>query len=363
MAADHTASILTQFMGLVANGIDLIATKAQSRPATQGTVAEVLHGLSIAARKSISDFTENLQSLSETDRETILSTLEKSGVVNTMSLLIPPLEMGHAAAPASGILPPLSDTCFWEHEAAKIFYAAANISEYVWPVAAGMKLPNWVAAGLETLGLIADIAAQACSQLAADAADVKLNAMEDAVVRIEQKINYIMDLPDGVATPTVPKDTQPVSLTALEKMLEVTKKFYKFEDIFKPTFQKDKQLIMIAPPATAPPPPLPIPLLVTGFIDLGAMQDNDVVTITTKVLEPIPSPHYVIWRVKTFTGHQSHGLKHFEDFADLLEVPGDGVEVLIAQSASAHNFDPAFPLTIPYQFLVESTALPQFIVS
>jgi hypothetical protein len=56
-------------------------------------------------------------------------------------------------------------------------------------------------------------------------------------------------------------------------------------------------------------------------------------------------------------------MKHFQDFADLLEVPGDGVEFLIAQSASAHNFDNSFLLTIPYQFLVETTVLPDFNVS
>ena len=154
-------------------------------------------------------------------------------------------------------------------------------------------------------------------------------------------------------------------------MLEVCKKFYKFEGCFTPTFKKDKQLIRIGPTTTMPIPNPPIPLLVTGFIDLGAMQDNDVVTITTKVLEPpcsTPggtggSPRYVIWRVKTFTGHQSSGMKHFQEFADLLEVPGDGVELLIAQSASSHNFDTAFLLTIPYQFLVESTIAPQFNLS
>ena len=87
------------------------------------------------------------------------------------------------------------------------------------------------------------------------------------------------------------------------------------------------------------------------------------VTITTKVLEPAPVPRYVIWRVNTFSGPQTNGVKHFQDFAELLEVPGDDVEVLIAQSASAHNFDSANLLTIPYQFLVETTVLPDFQVT
>jgi hypothetical protein len=128
----------------------------------------------------------------------------------------------------------------------------------------------------------------------------------------------------------------------------------------------------MGPLASAPIANPPIPLLVTGFVDLGGMQDNDVVTITTKVLQP-PCPsepptqsgpaRYIIWRVRTFTGRQSSGMKHFQDFADLLEVPGDGVELLIAQSASSHNFDRASLLTIPYQFLIESTVAPQFSVS
>src|SRR6185295_8435530 len=118
--------------------------------------------------------------------------------------------------------------------------------------------------------------------------------------------------------PPVPKDETPTSLTALRKLLEVAKKFYKFEGSFTPTFEKDKQLIRIGPLATSSLPTPPVPILVTGLIDLGGMQDYDVVTITTKVLEPKPSPQYVIWRVKTFTGHQSSGIKHFQDFADLL---------------------------------------------
>jgi hypothetical protein len=152
-------------------------------------------------------------------------------------------------------------------------------------------------------------------------------------------------------------------------MLEVTIKFYKFEGCFTPTFQKDKQLITIGPLAFSPPP---IPIKVTGFVDLSGMRCNDVVTITTKVLEPgcpsdsTTSPQggtYKIWRTKVFCGaQQCEGLKHFVDFAGLLEVPGDGVQLLICQSASESSFHPGDLLTIPYQFLAESTTQPAFTV-
>ena len=337
MSAEDTAKILEQFMDLVSKKIDEFATRARSEPAAQATVVDLLHGLSAAAQKSKSAFSQAIQSLPEKDREEVLSNLEKSGVVNAANLLIPLLKT--------------SLSCLALHEAAKGLYAAANILSW-WGGWYGNDDPisSWLigaASGVEALATAADIVAQICDDKAAQ--------------EMEQKINYIMDLPDGAPIPTVPPDTTPVSLTALEKMLEVAKKFYKFEGSFTPTFAKDKQLIRIGPLATGTIPP--IPLLVTGFIDLGGMQDYDVVTITTKVLEPTPTPRYVIWRVKTFTGHQPSGMKHFQDFADLLEVPGDGVEVLIAQSASSHNFDPNFLLNIPYQFLVESTILPQFALS
>jgi hypothetical protein len=188
----------------------------------------------------------------------------------------------------------------------------------------------------------------------------KLSTMDQELEVMDHKLSYIMDLPEGADIPETPPDTKPVSLTTLEKMLEVAKKFYKFEGTFVPTFEKDKQLIRMGPLETATMPVPPVPLLVTGFIDLGGMQQNDVVTITTKVLEPTPTPRYVVWRVKTFTGVQVSGMKHFQDFADLLEVPGDGVEILIAQSASENAFNPSTLLSIPYQFLIESTTLPDF---
>jgi len=346
MPAKDTATIFVDFMDLASKEIGVIAKRVQFEPAAQGAVIELLHGLSASVQKSISDFAKTTQGLSKKERDEILSSFEKSGVVNTMSLLIPLLKMGDA-----------TDPCFLVHEASKTLYAAAAIDGLA------PKPLHYLGMILEGAALALDLTSQVCAQSASELAEQNINLMEDAVKRLEQKIDYIMDLPDGAAIPTVPPGTKPVSLTALEKMLEVAKKFYKFEGSFMPTFQKDKQLIRIGPLATAVMPTPPIPLLVTGFIDLGAMQHNDVVTITTKVLEPKPFPHYVIWRVKTFTGNQSSGMIHFQDFADLLEVPGDGVEVLIAQSASSHNFDKAFLLTIPYQFLVETTVLPEFDVS
>jgi hypothetical protein len=342
MSAADTAKILEHFMQLASKEIDVIATRVKFEPAAQATVVQILHGLSAATKKGISDFANTVQRLSEEDRERLLSPLENSGVVNTMELLIPLLELGDATDPG-----------FLAGETAKILYAVANITD--WAASTFPYTPPYtqivigVASALEGLALHYDLSSQLSGQAANEA--------------MEHKINYIMDLPDGVDVPTVPQDTKPVSLTTLEKMLEVCKKFYKFEGAFTPTFVKDKQLIRIGPLATSQLPTPPIPLLVTGFIDLSGMQNHDVVTITTKVLEPTPTPSYVIWRVKTFTGHQSSGMKHFQDFSDLLEVPGDGVEVLIAQSASSHNFDPNFLLTIPYQFLVESTVLPQFVLT
>ncbi len=354
MSATETAKILQHFMELASREIDVIATRVKFEPAAQATVVQILNGLSAATKKSILDFANTVESLSEKDRERLLSPLEKSGVVNAMKLLIPLLELGDATDPG-----------FLEHETAKTLYAAANILSW-WagyygdPAGYGLVLSASITEGA---ALLLDIASQLSAQAQNEQMQETINTMENQILLLDQKISYIMDLPDGTPVPRTPPDTKPVSLTILEKMLEVCKKFYKFEDSFTPTFAKDKQLIRIGPLATAPLPIPPIPLLVTGFIDLGAMQNNDVVTITTKVLEPAPSPHYVIWRVKTFTGQQSSGMKHFQDFSDLLEVPGDGVEVLIAQSASSHNFDPNFLLTIPYQFLIESTVVPQFVLS
>jgi len=43
-------------------------------------------------------------------------------------------------------------------------------------------------------------------------------------------------------------------------------------------------------------------------------------------------------------------------------LPGDGIEILIGQSASASNFDPTGLIEIPYQFVVESITKPEFTV-
>ena len=359
------ATVLEQFIGLASGEIDLIATSVQYKPpADQAAIVEFLHGLSATAQKSQAAVREAVQSLPVKDREEMLSSLEKSGVVDIMNLLIPLYTSGDA----------WNDPGFSLHEASKTLYATANISSWwagyfgslnTFPTTA-LVLTS-VASAAETAGLLTDIASQVKAQNASDTAQANIDSMELAVERMEQKINYIMDLPDGAPIPTTPPDTKPVSLTALEKMLEVTMKFFKFEGCFTPTFGKDKQLIRIGPLAASFPP---IPLLVTGFVDLGGMQDNDVVTITTKVLEPPCAKatppgsggSYVIWRTKIFTGRQCSGLKSFEDIADLLEVPGDGVELLICQSASAHSFDSAFLLTIPYQFLVQSTVAPAFVL-
>jgi hypothetical protein len=344
MADKNTAKTLEELMSLASKEIDVIAKRVQFEPAARAVVADIFRGLSAAAQKLTADFSQSIKSLPQKDRKILLSAWENSGVVNLANLLIPLLRLGDA-----------TDPCFLAHETSKILDSAASIAEI------------WEQKGLATIlhgaALVFDLASQLCEQSAAEQAEENLNAMEAAVKRLEQKIDFIMDLPPGVAVPPVPKDETPTSLTALRKLLEVAKKFYKFEGSFEPTFRKDKQLIRIGPLATSTLPSPPVPILVTGLIDLGGMQNHDVVTITTKVLEPKPSPQYVIWRVKTFTGQQLSGIKHFQDFADLLEVPGDGVEILIAQSASSHNFDPAFLLTIPYQFLVETTVLPDFNVS
>jgi hypothetical protein len=387
MPTKDTAKIVEELLELGAKEIDVVARRVQFEPEAQEAAVKILRGLAQAAKKAKLDFAKTIKGLPKKDRDAALSVLEKSGFVDVANLLIPLLRMGDA-----------TDPCFLLHEAAKYCGYVKDAFEISADVASdvpGANVPfDIVAAVFLDAGYFFDLAAQFCDQSAAEKAEKALNDMEAAVIRLEEKIDFIMDLPAGTPIPTVPPNTQPVSLTALskkidyimdlpagtpiptvppgtkpvsltalEKMLEVAKKFYKFEGSFRPSFKKDKQLIRIGPLATSMLPSPPVPILVTGLIDLSGMQNHDVVTITTKVLEPTPSPQYVIWRVKTFTGPQSSGIKHFQDFADLLEVPGDGVEVLIAQSASSHNFDPAFLLTIPYQFLVETTVLPDFNVS
>jgi hypothetical protein len=366
--AENTTKTFADLIGLFSKKIDNVAKKFRSRPPKYAPVADQLDALSKTTQKFASDYAQAIQSLPEKKREELLSAFENSGVVNATRLIVPVFEVEG-----------LFEDCLSLHELAKILAAQADIADY-------FEAP-FLAAILTTASLVADIAAQECeasdSQLLhqkidfimdlPDGVDVppvpsnetptSLTTLRKLLQELEQKIDFIMDLPPGGVVPPVPKNETPTSLTTLRKLLEVAKKFYKFEGSFKPTFRKDKQLIRIGPLATSTLPSPPVPILVTGLIDLGEMQNHDVVTITTKVLEPKPSPQYVIWRVKTFTGQQLSGIKHFQDFADLLEVPGDGVEILIAQSASSHNFDPAFLLTIPYQFLVETTVLPDFNVS
>jgi hypothetical protein len=97
MAADDAVKTLEQFMDLASKEIGVIAAKLQSDAPAQGAVVALLGGLSAAAQKSTSDFAEVIESLSDEDREAILSTLESSGVVNIMNLLTPLLKMGDAA--------------------------------------------------------------------------------------------------------------------------------------------------------------------------------------------------------------------------------------------------------------------------
>jgi hypothetical protein len=370
-----TEKSLEEFLNLVPRKIDEVAKKFRSKPVERIQLAELLDGLSRIARQSASDFTKALRSAPKAKRDELLQALEKAGVTNTAKMLT-------TVSKTAGLL----DNCLALHEAAKAAALAADIFE-IW---APEVKPIWirvVLTALKTVATAADIAAQICDDKEAKLLEQKIDFIMDlpdgvdvpsvpddetptslTMVRklleeLQQKIDFIMDLPPGVDVPPVPKNETPTSLTTLRKLLEVAKKFYKFEGFFRPTFRKDKQLIRIGPLATSTLPSPPVPILVTGLINLGGMQNHDVVTITTKVLEPTPSPQYVIWRVKTFTGPQTSGIKHFQDFADLLEVPADGVEILIAQSASSHNFDPAFLLTIPYQFLVETTILPDFNVS
>lgn len=377
MATKKTDSlkIWEEFLSLVPRKIDEVAEKFRSKPVARKQLAELLDGLSRSARQSASDFTKALRSAPKGKRDEMLQALDRAGVTNNAKLLT-------TASKTAGIL----DNCLALAETAKAAALAADIFE-IW---SPEVKPIWiriVLTALDAVATAADIAAQICEDKEAKLLEQKIDFIMDlpdgvdvpsvpadetptslTMVRkllegLQQKIDFIMDLSPGVAVPPVPVHEIPTSLTMLRKLLEVTKKFYKFEGFFTPTFTKDKQLIRIGPLATSTLPSPPVPILVTGLIDLSGMQNHDVVTITTKVLEPTPSPQYVIWRVKTFTGPQSSGIKHFQDFADLLEVPGDGVEVLIAQSASSHNFDPAFLLTIPYQFLVETTVLPDFNVS
>jgi hypothetical protein len=347
MPRKDTIKIVEELMRLACKEIDVVAKSVRFEPEAQEQAVKILQGVSQEAKKETTNLGKTIKGLSKKERDAVLSVLEKYGFVDVANLLIPLLRLGDATDPCF-LLREIAKYCEYVKDA---FEIAADMTPDPGNVACDV-----VALVFLDLGYAFDLVAQFCEQAATEKA-------EETIKRLEEKIDFIMDLPPGGAVPPVPKDETPTSLTTLRKLLEVAKKFYKFEGYFRPTFRKDKQLIRIGPLATSTLPTPPVPILVTGLIDLSGMQDHDVVTITTKVLEPTPAPQYVIWRVTTFTGRQSSGIKHFQDFADLLEVPADGVEILIAQSASSHNFDPKFLLTIPYQFLIETTVLPDFNVS
>src|SRR6266568_7872093 len=97
--AKNSAEILEELMRLASKEIDVTAKRVQFEPAAQATVVKILHGLSAAAQKSTSDFAKNVKGLPKKDREALLSSLEKSGVVNIANLLIPLLRMGDATDP------------------------------------------------------------------------------------------------------------------------------------------------------------------------------------------------------------------------------------------------------------------------
>src|SRR2546421_12672487 len=94
-----TAKILEELMRLASKEIDVIAKRVQFEPTAQATVIKILHGLSVAAKKSTSDFAKEIKRLPKKDRERLLSPLEEAGLINVASLLIPLLRMGDATDP------------------------------------------------------------------------------------------------------------------------------------------------------------------------------------------------------------------------------------------------------------------------
>jgi hypothetical protein len=364
---DEALDVIAQVVELVDKKVGLtLATIKWEDPDKKAAIA-TLPELSRQLQRQRDDFIENVRKLSPKDQEFFLSALSASASVEKLKLVTSILEKG-----GSGLA---------EHTAAKISYGVAqglgcfaNCGLCI-ILCAGSALAEGAAV---TLDIIAehkdqqdgDRLEQKVDEIEAKAAfimdlppkqpipQVPPDSKPVSLTDIERKLDFIMDLPAGREVPTTPQDSQPVSLTDLEKKLDVTKKFYKFEGIFKPTFQADKILITMKTG-------FGVPMLTTGFVDLRFMRNHDVVTITTKVLEvvvPMKVENWIIWRVKTFTGEQTDGIKHFQDFADVLELPGDGVEILIGQSASASDFDPTGLIEIPYQFVVESITEPQFMM-
>src|SRR5689334_5085424 len=238
--AENTMKFLEELVNLVSRKIDKIAKKFRSRPAKYAPVADQLDALSKTTQKLASDCAEAIRSLPEKEREELLSSFERSGAVDVTKFVTVVFETEN-----------LFDDCLALHEYAKALAAAAYLAEL-----AEIKP---LAALFNQLSVAADIAAQACddqdSQLMQqkidfimelpDGVDVppvpsnetptSLTTLRKLLQGLEQKIDFIMDLPPGVAVPPVPKDETPTSLTALRKLLEVAKKFYKFEGSFKPT--------------------------------------------------------------------------------------------------------------------------------
>src|SRR2546421_3590668 len=171
MPTKDTAKALEVFINLVPKKGNDVAAKFRSGRAKQPKVAEMLDELSKVARQSASDVTKTIRGLPKREREELLSRLENSGVIEAARVLTP-------AFRSQNIL----DDCLLLHEAAKVLHTAAEIID-VWKPEKGT--PVWVKilmSGLLAASLAADILAQIC-----DDKDAKL---------LEQKINFIMDLPD-----------------------------------------------------------------------------------------------------------------------------------------------------------------------
>jgi len=138
-----------------------------------------------------------------------------------------------------------------------------------------------------------------------------------------------------------------------EEKLDITKKIDKIEGKFTPNFDTQCTRIPILTEGLKPE-------IVSGEIDLNEMRENDVVTVVTKKLiearsGATPGAFEFKWKIlktKIYQGKQADGIKHFEDFAGVSELPCDGFLVEIAQSASHDNW--ATPITIPWEFIVES---------
>jgi len=384
LTLDEALDVIKKVAELTGREIELALAAIKWEEVDKKVAIATLPLLSQQLQKSRDYLIGQVKEMSTDDRELFLSSLLASQVIEKLKLVISILERG-----GSGLA---------LHTAAKISYGAAQVAS-CWANCAFCPVFCGIASAASAVGVTTDIIAENKDQQdsdklgqTVDAINAKVDRLEAkadfimdlpgdpkdqppipqvppgskpvSLTDIERKLDFIMDLPPGGEVPATPPDSQPVSLTDLEKKLDVTKKFYKFEGSFTPTFQADKTLITIKTG-------IAVPTLTTGFIDLTGMRQHDVVTITTKLLEqtliivgkfPVLQDHWIIWRVKTFSGPQVYGIKHLQDFADILELPGDGVEILITQAASASDFDPKSLITIPYQFVIESITKPSFTV-